>query len=145
MYAVLLKEPDYVGIQQDGTLANYWRKRTPHDVTLDLRMSSSMIIRTVRSFAPPFPCAILIFEGSILRIKGASVSIIDMPADQLIRTEPGRIIEVEDRILRVKAADAVVDLECIEPVPSKLKNAKYVHPPSKYIAEWPAELRAQFV
>ena len=144
LYAVLLKEPDYVGIQQDGTLANYWRKRTPHDVTLDLRMSSSMIIRTVRSFAPPFPCAILIFEGDILRIKRASVSVIDMPADQAIRTEPGRIIKVEDRIIRVKAEDAVVDLECVETVPSKLKNTKYVHPPSKYIAEWPAEFRSQF-
>lgn len=60
----LQDDPVFEGTPQDDRLAIYWRTRTPHDVTLDPRMSASQISRIVRSFAPPYPGAKLIYEGA---------------------------------------------------------------------------------
>jgi len=55
LHNMLVNDPDFSGVTQLSGTANTWRKRTPHDVTLDPRMSAEAIVRTVRSFAPPYP------------------------------------------------------------------------------------------
>jgi len=122
------------GIEQDHTKANYWRKRTPHDVILDLRMSSSIILRTVRSFAPPYPCAKLIFENNILPITKAAVANTNLTEKEIRRIEPGKIIRAEGKKITVKVDDSIMQLETNE-LPQSLLEAKYIHPPTKYLAK----------
>ncbi len=143
LYRKLLEDPYYGGIKQDNSLANYWRKRTPHDVTLDMRMSSSIILRIVQSFAPPYPCANLIYENHIIKISHASIARVKLSPECLQRIEPGRIIHIEENIIRVKADDAIIDLESKGKIPGTLVKASYIHPPSKYIVEWPGDLIAK--
>ncbi len=133
----LSEEPFYAGAEQNHGFANYWRKRTPHDVTLDLRMSSSTLLRTVKSFAPPYPCANLVFEKDIIKISNAAVAETELKPEQLKRIEPGCIISVSENVIRVKVDDAIMDLTCKSPIPEKMYEKKYIHPPSKYFAEFP--------
>ena len=134
----LLEDPSFIGVEQNHEDANYWRKRTPHDITLDLRMSSSAILRTIRSFAPPYPCANLIFESNIIKIWGGKVAqeTDQMLPEQLQRIEPGTVLSAKQNKLRVKVDDAIVDLECVGMLPPRLSRAKYIHPPAKYLVEW---------
>ena len=138
----LMEAHAYQGVEQDQALANYWRKRTPHDVTLDPRMSSDMIIRTVRSYSPPYPCANLIFEDAVLKIDNAVVSEISsqMESEQLQRIEPGKVIFIQGNTIGLKVDDAIVKLRCSGPIPSKLQRAKYIHPPTRYVAQHPSLL-----
>lgn len=125
------------GLEQDHRQANYWRKRTRHDVTIDLRMSAEQIIRTVRSFTFPFPCAMLLFEQHVLHVVQASLAPTVYSLEELQRMEPGKIIRASDRVIRVKAIDQIVDLLCQESLPVGLLSAKYVYPPTKYLVEYP--------
>ena len=136
----LLLQPQYFGSEQEHGLANTWRKRTQHDVTLDLRMSTDGILRTIRSFAPPFPCANLVFRSHVLRIRAGSIvnNAEGTTAADIQRLEPGRIIFAKENRIQVKVDDGIVELECTEPVPSQLGKAKYIHPPSAYFAKYPA-------
>jgi methionyl-tRNA formyltransferase len=132
----LQREPNFLGTEQDHEVANYWRSRTLHDVTLDMRMSVDMIVRTVRSFSPPYPCANLIFRRHVIKIvqarsieRGHSLSVI-------LRMEPGRILDVSDKVLIVKAEDGLVELRCKNKLPPSVFKATYIFPPAKYLAEW---------
>jgi methionyl-tRNA formyltransferase len=129
----------FSGDEQDISLANTWRKRTPYDVTIDLRMSLNTIMNTVRSYSAPYPCANLLFRTDVIKITGARPSSHSggLTLEQLQRIEPGRIIAVADNILSVKAEDGIVDLECAPPLPERLKTAKYIHPPGFYLANSP--------
>ena len=140
----LSDDPFYEGVEQNHSFANYWRKRTPHDVTLDLRMTSSMILRTVKSFAPPYPCANLVFEKDIIKISNAAVAETELQPEQLQRIEPGSIISVSENVIRVKVDDAIMDLTCKSPIPEKMREKKYIHPPTKYFAEFPDILLEKF-
>ena len=126
-------QPSYPGVKQNHKLANYWRKRTPHDITLDLRMPANLIIRIVRSFTLPYPCANLIFRTHTLKIKKAKVVKTALQAEELKRIEPGKIINaVENRII-VKVDNELIELVCLAQIPYELLSAKYIHPPSMYI------------
>ena len=133
---MLTDDPTMHGVPQRQEAGNTWRKRTPHDVTLDLRMSAGAIVRTVRSFAPPYPCAILRFNEHEVRIKSAWV--IDHPSapdwsKELRQMEPGNVVSAEGRVITVKVEDAIVELEAVDSLPERLLRAKYVHPPTKYL------------
>lgn len=145
LYKKLLSDPSYSGCKQDHSLANYWRKRTPHDITLDLRMSSDIIVRTVRSFTFPYPCANLIFENHVIKIVHASLAPIKIAPNQLQRIEPGKIICVNKNTIRVKVDDGIVNLECSGEIPDRLLKTKYIHPPSKYLMKWSGELTDKLV
>ena len=84
--------PSYRGKKQNHKLANYWRKRTAHDTTLDLRMPADLIIRIVRSFIHPYPCANLIFREHLIKIEKAKVLKTALRTEELKRIEPGGII-----------------------------------------------------
>lgn len=127
------------GLNQDQGMANYWRKRSSHDITLDLRMSADMILRTVRSFASPYPCANLIFENQVIKISQASI-VDDKDVESM---EHGKIIGVCGKKIRIKVDDAVIELESKDPLPTLLNKAGYIHPPGKYLLKWPKELASQ--
>ena len=140
LYKILLADHLCIGSEQNHISANYWRKRTHHDVTIDLRMSSSMIIRTVRSFACPYPCANLIFENYVIKIVRASPVSTEMTHEQIQRIEPGNIIFIVENTIRVKVDDGILDLECRDKIPDDVTKTKYIHPPSTYLAKWSVEL-----
>jgi methionyl-tRNA formyltransferase len=123
----------YPGEKQNHKLANYWRKRTPHDITLDLRMPADLIIRIVRSFTLPYPCANLIFRQHTIKIEKAKVVKTGLKAEELNRIEPGKIISVKKNRIIVKVDNELIELVCISLIPEELLSAKYIHPPSMYI------------
>lgn len=131
----LISEPNYSGKKQKHKLANYWRMRTHHDVTIDLRMHADSIIKTVRSFALPYPCANLIFDNFVIKIKKVALAKTDKYLEDLKRIEPGSIISIESKKITVKAGDVIIELFSIEPLPKVMTLAKYIHPPSKYIMQ----------
>lgn len=130
-------------VKQDNSLANYWRKRTPYDVTLDMRMSVDIILRTVRSFTLPYPCANLIFEKYVIKIcRAEAVKDFEMPKYHQFM-EHGKIVCIKDKSIRVKVDDGIVDFECVDTVPIELLQAEYIHPPLKYFYKWYNELGKQ--
>jgi methionyl-tRNA formyltransferase len=136
------EDPFYAGIPQDHTKANYWRKRTPHDVTLDLRMSASTVLRTVRSFMAPYPCANLIVSRYVLKIVSASLVEMATTSD-LQRLEPGKVIHIRDNEIRVKVDDAIIDLKAKDLVPQAIQKIEYIHPPSVYLIKGVSILGSQ--
>ncbi len=129
-------------VAQNQGEANYWRKRTVHDVIIDLRMPAEYILRIVRSFSAPYPCANLIFESFVIKISRAVVLPGLFPQEHLSRLEPGKIVEVSESFIRVKCGDEIVELGTKTSFPEAIKRAKYIHPPTKYFIDWSTELRA---
>ena len=128
-------EPNCSGEKQKHELANYWRMRTPHDVTLDLRMPADLIMKIVRSFTLPYPCANLIFDKYVIKIKEVTLMKTEKFGEDLQRIEPGRIISFDSSKITVKTGDKIIELLSIDPIPKEMTTAKYIHPPSKYIMQ----------
>jgi methionyl-tRNA formyltransferase len=135
LLSMLREDPAWTGTPQVKGAGNIWRKRSPHDVTLDPRMTTGMIIRTVRSFAPPYPCANLIFGRQIIKIARAEAAPVAGQA-QWSMLETGRVISVERQRIRMKVEDGVVDLYAKDPLPAEMSAGKCIHPPTKYLAAW---------
>jgi len=137
LYNMLLSNVVYHGEKQNHSLANYWRKRTPHDLIIDLRMSANCIKRTVRSYTPPYTCAKLMFKNYLLKIVNASSIATDMSSEQLQRIEPGKIISIDNnKEIQVKVDDGIISLKCLDKLPDELLITSYIHPPSKYFADY---------
>ena len=139
VYEAILSNPAFSGTSQDQSLANTWRKRTPSDVTIDPRLTVETIIQMVRSFAPPYPCANLLFEHYLLKIEVARKALVNMSADESKRTEYGKILTISKNKLTFKVADGWIELNCTENVPKSLLNKRYIHPPTYYLAKYPSE------
>lgn len=129
----LCSDPLFQGKKQSQREANYWRKRTPHDVVLDVRMSAEMILRVVRSFSSPYPCAILVFENHLLRVSHARVVKNSVLLAGIERIEHGKILGIKNRRLTIKVDGGIVELFCNKSIPFSLRKAKYIHPPTKYL------------
>ncbi|SVD66027.1 uncharacterized protein METZ01_LOCUS418881, partial [marine metagenome] len=142
LYERLKKNPALVGKTQDHSQGNVWRKRTPHDVTLDLRLSTDLIIRIVRSFAPPYPCANLIYKKDIIKISDAVVAKQNIAIEDVHRLEPGNILHIEKKAITIKAANEAITLISKDELPESILSAKYIHPPSYYMQKWPEVLTA---
>ena len=101
-----------------------------------------MILKTVRSFGPPYPCANLIFEDTVIKIFHASVADLNssIKLDQLRRMEPGKVLDILGSTIRVKVNDAIVDLKASTEIPQRLSKAKYIHPPTLYVTKRPGLL-----
>lgn len=138
--SILSKNASPEGWKQNHTIANYWRKRTPYDVTLDLRMPAMELLRIVRSFAPPYPCANLIFGDKIIKIVSASIIADNMSPDALRRMEHGKIVSVDDLTIKVKTGDCIIELKSLHELPDEIQGAKYIYPPLKYMADYPETL-----
>jgi methionyl-tRNA formyltransferase len=141
--ALLQGDTSFVGEAQDHAKANYWRKRTPHDVMVDLRMSADSIARIVRSYNEPYPYANLIYKSHVVKI--ADVAIVEQSTfgEAVDNIEPGKVLFARDYRLRVKVADAVVEFKTMAVLPKSLVKAKYIHPPSSYFMDYQDQLNAQ--
>lgn len=140
---ILKNNLTFEGKPQNHSLANYWRKRTPYDVTLDFRMSAEQIIRTVKSFSLPYPCANLIFENKVFKVSSAKILPGTWQSERMQRFEPGRIISAKEDRLIVKAADQAVELRFSKPLPEPIKEARHIHPPLKYFNDYFHEVSVQ--
>jgi len=129
-----LREPHVRSEEQDVSKANYWRKRSVHDVILDPRMSAKMIVRTVRSFAPPYPGAVLVCRNHVLRVARAEIDSLNFTREEIQRMEHGRICGRDAASFHLKCEDHIVRLEFTEKLPESLHSGKYIHPPTYYLA-----------
>jgi len=109
--------------------SNTWRKRNAFDSLLDPRMSAELIVRTVRSYAPPFPGAELMLEDRRYRVLEAHIIHDAIPC--LETCEPGRTLGAEGNRLRFKAADQVVELRLDAALPSF--PPRHIYPPMYYL------------
>jgi len=125
----MLKNNSISTKMQNHRNANYWRKRTVHDVILDPRMDHNVILRTVNSFCKPYPEAILIFNDQIYRIKKARV--LPSPPD-LKRMEFGRIKAAKKNMLILRMGNRLIELHLNKKIPLITKKNNCVHPPSYY-------------
>ena len=127
-------------VPQDETEATTWRKRTAHDTLLDWRINVAGLVRLVRSFAAPFPCATLAWREGSLPVARAEASQLP-PPPRVAALEPGRIVAVEPAALHVKAADGIVRLELAVSRPAALAPGTCLHPPSYYMITAPEHFR----
>jgi methionyl-tRNA formyltransferase len=137
MLGLMLKKNNISkGFNQKGASSNTWRKRDRHDVLIDFRMNGDDIISLIRSFVDPYPGATIIFEDNLINIlSGEKIEpIFHVPLAYL---EPGYIIKVDNKVLIIKAANMVLKLYCRQNLELILNNAKYVHPPTKYMIKYP--------
>lgn len=136
----LLKNFSFRGKNQNHCVTNYWRKRTPHDVTLDTRMTGETILRIVRSFSRPYPCANLIFENYLLKVTAARIVRNLYGADTLRRLEHGKILKANKNKIQIKVEGDIVELTSKDPLPLALRKADYIYPPTKYMERWGKDL-----
>lgn len=136
LVGLLKNRPDFDGEVQNTTQANYWRRRTPHDIVVDPRMSAAMIIRTVNSFAPPYPAAIIIVDKHVIRISHADT--LEPDGSFFTNMEHGRVMEMSGNRIALKVEDGVVVLTTAGQIPDELKNTKYIFPPLRYICRNPS-------
>lgn len=92
-------------------------------------------MRIVRSFTLPYPCAILIFENHVIKIKEVTLMKTEKCCEELQRIEPGRIISIDCNKITAKAEDKIIELLSVDPIPKEMTTVKYIHPPSKYIVQ----------
>jgi methionyl-tRNA formyltransferase len=90
---------------QDTSVINYWRRRTKEDGKIDFRMSSKSIFNHVRALAKPYPGSYLIYKGQEVKIWNVNV----VPCSNS-NIEPGKIIDVSNRIITVKSGDGAVNI-----------------------------------
>ena len=124
------------GYPQDFSSSNIWRKRDRYDVLIDFRMNGDDILALVRSFVDPYPCASFIYENHYFNVlSGEKVqSEFNVPLKYI---EPGHVIMVDGASLCIKTASDVLKLRSKQNVEKILGSAKYIHPPSKYLAKYP--------
>ena len=131
-------DPNFVGLpQKNEEKANYWRKKTMADVTLDPRMTILTIDRIVRSFTTPYPCAALIIKGEIIEIVATRVDDNTFCSQKdLDRMAHGRIVNVFGKNLVLKVADGLITLVASKKLESTIGSLRHIHPPSYYYNEF---------
>jgi len=136
LHGLLQADPAAPGAVQDQAQANYWRKRTPHDSLIDPRLSVACVLSAVRCFAPPYPGACLIVNDQVLRITAADRG---QPHEGAVTAnlEPGKVLGWGERELTLKVADGTVRLTSRESIPEAVRQARYIHPPTRYLCSYP--------
>ncbi len=128
----VIQQPKVALQKQDNSIATYWRKRGFFDCIIDPRMSVDAIMRLVRSYAPPYPCASLIVsEHQALKVKAAYFAK-DYDLEFIKYKEPGLVIRVDGSRLTIKVDDGVVTLDILDNSDVELQNLKYIYPPMRY-------------
>lgn len=128
---ILKYNPSYSGYSQSSIEANYWRARNEHDITLDPRMSISILARIIRSFAKPFPEAMLFYnKGLYIRISDYRIIDHTNYPKNWQNFEHGQIVELRKDVLTLRVDDGLLDLYSNEI--GKLEGLKRLFPPSYY-------------
>lgn len=128
-----LKSGSNIGLPQDHGESNYWRKRSPHDSTIDPRLTVDTICRIVRSFSSPFPCSTLRIGDAVYPICASEPVSGLGDEDWIKRLEPGKVVDATDKYLIMKADDGLVRLESEIPFSEVIKRVKYIYPPTYYL------------
>lgn len=100
---------------------NSWRKRGPWDGKIDFRMSSNAIFNLVRALTVPYVGAHILYEGNDYKVWSCIVSEYGSLND-----EPGKILYIDDKMIRVKTYDGAVDLIHHELPVASLKENDYL-------------------
>ena len=98
-----LRSGNYPRIPQDHSKGNIWRKRGAKDGEIDFRMSTYAIYNLVRGLTRPYIGAHVIYNGQeikIWKVKEVAYSINN--------EEPGKVLEVKNSEILVKAWDGAV-------------------------------------
>lgn len=94
-------------VAQDHSKANYWRKRKREDGEIDWRMSARCIHNLVRALTRPYVGAHFICNGEEYKVwKTELIS----EGDEVMKIEPGKILETEGREITVKCGEGVLKL-----------------------------------
>ena len=97
-----LKNQNYLRIQQNKLVGNYWRKRGKKDGLIDFRMSSIAICNLVRALAKPYVGAHLEFENQEIKIWEVEMGKFDLENSNL---EPGKVLNIIENKIEVKTGD----------------------------------------
>ena len=93
-------------------MSNTWRKRTRQDGQIDFRMTNENICNLVRALSRPYAGAHCIFNGDEKKVW--QVEIGDSEIDNF---EPGKVLEIKDKSIRVKTANGSIWLQKHELLP----------------------------
>jgi len=130
----LKENPSYSGIKQEINAGNLWRKRDIYDITIDPRMSSGAIVRTVNSFRYPYPLARLYFDkNTYLNIINASVINPEDIDENWEDYEHGYIFRAIKDSIYIRVDNSVVNM-IIDSSNVAIKSlaGKKIHPPAYY-------------
>ncbi|NOQ31657.1 MAG: methionyl-tRNA formyltransferase [Helicobacteraceae bacterium] len=89
--------------EQDHSQANEWRKRSMPDGEIDFRMSSRTIYNLVRALTRPYVGSHIIYDGKVVSIW--KVSECKCQHDNF---EPGKVLDVSLKGIKVKTGDAAI-------------------------------------
>jgi len=106
----LLVENRYVLYPQDNRKANVWRKRTIPDGIIDWRMSAVSIYNLIRGLTHPYVGAQFLHRGNTF-IVWRSQLVNNTP----INEEPGKVLDVNNDFVLVKAGEGAIRLFDITP------------------------------
>lgn len=92
-------------LPQDRKAGNTWRKRMAEDGRIDFRMGSRAVYNLVRALARPYSGAHVAWKGRDMKVwKAAEAACADA------NLEPGKVLRLLGRTIRVKTYDGAVDL-----------------------------------
>ena len=113
---------------QSDKKINFLRKRNIFDLIINLKMSYNSIKNLVNSFTTPYPCAILIYENYILRVKSIELK----RQANLDSTEIGKILKINTKNLITRCADKIIQINFIKKYKIQRKS-DYIYDPTQYI------------
>ena len=130
----LLKKNTYKFMKQKKVSTNFYlRKRNLFDTLIDVRMSYDIIKNIVRSYSEPYPCATILVENILFKIRCVKKHKINK-FDKYISM--GKIITIKDKIIVIKVYDRLMQIETLETIPKYFFNIKNIYPPSFYLNKY---------
>ena len=102
---------DYKRIKQNHKLANTWRKRNKSDGKIDWRMSAQDIHSTVKALTKPYIGAHLEFAGNFFKVWETEIVF-----SKKQNIEPGKVIQITDGKIIIKAGKDAILLKKTEPI-----------------------------
>jgi methionyl-tRNA formyltransferase len=100
-------------IEQEHSLANYWRKRSAKDGMIDWRMDASSICNLIRALSKPYPGAEFhLGDAKVYKVWNSTVNQEAAP----INFEPGKVLNNDNGRFLVKCGgDTALWLDEVEP------------------------------
>ena len=102
----ILERNELIGVPQDESIANSWRKRRKPDGCIDFRMTSRAIYNLVRALSRPYIGAHMNVEDREVKVWQAK----EVPESRA-NIEPGRVLNVSSEGVLVKCYDKAILLQ----------------------------------